>query len=550
MVAAIIARLVVLTNYQINWDEFFFLSKVHQFLHNDLAKVMQSFHVHFFTWLPFISENEADQIIVARGVMACLQFATAVCLFRISKRFLSNPAAWFVVLSYFSFSNVIRHGASFRADPIATFLLIASIDLTLNSTMVASSILAGILIGLAGIITIKSALYVPTIGSLLLVLIIFSDNRRVVFTKSLVMISSALAAFVLFYLYHKSSLAVEPIQQAVASIDHGYNKTINFTQIFPKVGYFRSSLKSDFVYWIAIGFGLFITAKSIKDTTFMDRATALIIIAMVFPLITILFYRNAYPYYYTFIMASTSILCGVAWDAMPWQKQPNIAKLFVVFSLFSIVVRIITYGYILPYTKNLNHQKNILSVIHKVFPEPVPYIDRCSMVSSYPKVGMFMSTWGLENYREANMPILSQTITKEQPKFLVVNINQLDPLLTSEQRQNTIHPDYDLLQEDIAVLRDNYIQHWGKLFVPGKKLQLNKDEISYFNILIEGIYTVESSIAVIINNNEVMPGETIFLNRGVNVLTTSYAGNLYLRWGDHLYMPNMPAYKYSLFNGF
>ena len=54
-------HLLFVTN--VNWDEFFYLAKVHDYLRGALAIPLQTFHIHAFTWLPWVAENEVEQII-------------------------------------------------------------------------------------------------------------------------------------------------------------------------------------------------------------------------------------------------------------------------------------------------------------------------------------------------------------------------------------------------------------------------------------------------------------------------------------------------------
>ena len=157
----ILALLLLLTKlnvaflYQINWDEFYFLSKVHEYLRGDLGRSIQTFHVHFFGWLPWVSVNEVNQIVVARMLMVFLQLLTAIFLYHIARQFFLKSTAFFVVISYFSVQYILLLGSDFRADPIATFLLVLSINLMLSLTasLVVPAVI-GLLLALSLMITI------------------------------------------------------------------------------------------------------------------------------------------------------------------------------------------------------------------------------------------------------------------------------------------------------------------------------------------------------------------------------------------------------------
>src|SRR5262249_30472793 len=56
-------RYQLLFRLNINWDEFLFLSKIHDYRRGDLASPLQTFYVHFFAWLPLVPGNEVTQVI-------------------------------------------------------------------------------------------------------------------------------------------------------------------------------------------------------------------------------------------------------------------------------------------------------------------------------------------------------------------------------------------------------------------------------------------------------------------------------------------------------
>lgn len=554
---AVLARVFVLFTYQINWDEFYFLSFVHEYLRGDLSRALQAFHVHVFTWLPLVSENEADQIIAARGVMALLQIGTGICLYRISRRYYSAHASWFVVLAYFSIANVLRLGGNFRADPIATFLLIASLDLLLiRSATYLQSAIVGVLLALSAMITMKSALYLPTLALVFFVVFTQSENKQQAFLRGVVIALVGAVALAGMYLWHKSGVNTS-IQSSEISLSHGYEKTINWSRIFPRGSYLVGSLIFDFAFWLFVFFGVRHIYRSLIKKEGIDRAQALIYLAFLLPLGSLVFYRNAYPYFYPFMLASVSLLCGMAWDHLPWQDNFKRANRLATFALVWFLVIIAGAGFYLPSVANLNHQKEMLSVIHKAFPDPVPYFDRCSMVAGFPKQGFFMSTWGVENYRLANQPRIDQAITETQPKFLLANIDQLDfATPTAQLQRKKRYEDYALLEQDEQALRNNYIPHWGKLYVAGKQLILPAGSSSQnFEIRIEGQHTLEleADSKIQIDSKTYSQGDVLYLGIGKHTLQAESVPNeakLTLRWGDNIYRPEKAPPERFLFNQF
>jgi len=102
---------------KINWDEFYFLSLVHDYQRGDLAKPLQTAHVHFFGWLKYMSPNEVNQIIAARCIMFLLQIGTLVFIYKTARHFVSRQGAAFTLLAYLGFGFIFIHGTSFRAEP-------------------------------------------------------------------------------------------------------------------------------------------------------------------------------------------------------------------------------------------------------------------------------------------------------------------------------------------------------------------------------------------------------------------------------------------------
>ncbi|MCG6221395.1 hypothetical protein [Vibrio diabolicus] len=114
IVVAVIARFFVAFNYEVNWDEFYYLSFVHRFINGEVINSFQTFHIHFFTWLSGVSDNDVDQIIVARVVMVFFQLLTGFYLYKLCRLYCSKSAALFAVLAYFSFVYNRHSAANFR----------------------------------------------------------------------------------------------------------------------------------------------------------------------------------------------------------------------------------------------------------------------------------------------------------------------------------------------------------------------------------------------------------------------------------------------------
>jgi hypothetical protein len=518
----------------VNWDEFLYLAKVHAALRGDLSSPLQTGYVHAFTWLPRISANEVDQVIAARCVMFVLQAGTCGFIFAVGRKlFGSDAAAVIGVLTYLAFSYTIDHGTSFRADPIAVFLLMAALWLLVRDrggwVETAS---AGILTALAGIVTIKSILYVPTLG--LAVLCLRGDRySRQRVAEFFIFGVSALMAFLAIYLMHRYSLDAAKSYSAMNTVAKSTDKVILFDRLFPRREYVDSTLSHDSLTWFLLlaGFGAAIGTTLIQKS----HRRGIGLVGMGLPLLTLAFYRNAFPYYYVFALAAPAVLVtGVIALAEKRLGNAKDGYFRVVFVVLVISLSISLVGrYASDNVDRTISQRQLIDSVHRTFPQPVPYIDRSSMISSFQKVGFFMSTWGIENYRESGHPIMRDLLVEKRPVFLIANVHSL--MLNHPYRIGR----HSLMAEDFDVLRNNFIPHWGIIWVAGKKLDLLMSGAEYqFEILLPGTYTVEGQASVVIDGVERVPGASIKLGSGYHTALSHQASrSITLRWGTALYRP-------------
>lgn len=545
-----LAKLNVANLYQINWDEFYFLSKVYEYLRGDLSQVLQTYYVHFFTWLPLVSDNEAEQIVAARFVMVVFQGLTGLCLYRIGRHYFHRSSSLFAVLAYFSVSYVLFLGADFRADPIAGFFSVAAVDLLHGIKRGwMYPVGAAVSMAIALLVTIKSAYYLAVLG--LLFFVAYFESGRNIRVLGCAIFAACVGILVLgiLYWFHQDSIGAVS-KESGAVLSGAYKKVIASQAFFPRWSFFLESIKKDGLYWVLWVAGFALLLREVYLPKLLGRAQSCALLVMSLPLLTFLFYRNAFPYFYAFILATPSLLIGLAWERLvfagvKWGRLTAKALL----ALVAFVVLFM--GTVTPYKKNMHAQYEMLSVIHQLFPEPVSYIDRCSMVSSYKKEGFFMSTWGTENYRDANEAVFAKIIENSEPKFLLANKQQLNISIPDEIRRRVFHGKYELLKEDLKVLRDNYIPHWGSLYVAGKYIEVKEPEVAYdLNVLIEGNYTFEAAVSAKLNGEELRPGSIVYLKKGIHKFSSEKSALYVFRWGRYLPKPQSPPMRDFLFAGF
>lgn len=529
------SKLHLLFLQNVNWDEFLYLAKIYAAERGELSSVLQSGYVHAFSWLQSVSGNEIDQIMAARVVMFALQAGTCGLIFAVGRKVLGSAAAAMIgMLVYLTFSFVVDHGTEFRADPIAVFLLMAAVWLVVRDHGGRLEIVAaGLLTGLAGMVTIKSALYVPTLALAVLCLREPADMRRRI--GELVLLGgTALATFLALYFAHRYSLAGAAGYSAADMVARSADKLIMGDELFPRALYIDHTITHDALAWFLLLTG-FAVAVGVALTR-GSRRQGVGLIGLGLPLLSLVFYRNAFPYYFVFMLAAPAVLaaCLVAYAENRLERTRPIYFRVMIGCLVAMLAGGMIGRYLDDNVDRTVAQRQIVDTIHRMFPEPVPYIDRCSMIGTFPKVGFFMSTWGMQNYLDRGQPIMRDLLMKERPVFLIGNVGSLILYLKDDSQ---IQP---LLPEDSAVLRDNFVRHWGVIWVAGKRLAIEAaGKESRFEILIPGTYTVDSEVPVVIDGIERAPGDRMELAQGEYTLYADVApATVKLRWGGDLYRPD------------
>lgn len=519
----------------INWDEFRFLADVHQLERRELTWPIQTFHAHLFGWLLWLPGNEIDQIIAARVVMLALECGTAALIYRCARRFASTEASLLAAVCYLSFSYVMQHGASFRYDPPVTFLLMSALSLmTLAQLRIRTTMLIGALVAVAAMITIKSVFYVPTLAALAWWRMVGADDRSLAWRN--LALGGAFGGVTLAALYgfHVASMAPghAAAQDLIAATT---SKAIGQSNIMPQAYLLRRSLLLSPLNWAILVGGIVVVARAIARPGVQDRSNLIAMASFALPLATLIFYRNAFPYYYAFMLAPVAVLAAPAAEAISkrWRLE-------VVGALLAAIG--LVHGF-LAISPVLATQRATVDAVHSIFREPVAYIDRCSMIGSSRKQGIFMSSWNTEVYRAEGKPIMRGILVSQRPAYVLVNSPMLEAALPR------IGNDNRLLPEDAQVLRGNFIHHWGPVWVAGKRLVPGEGPTP-FEVLIAGDYTLEAAEAVMIDGKPVAPGMVIRLDAGQHSLAASSREPVLLRWGDHLHRPRSAPPTGELFAPF
>jgi hypothetical protein len=454
-------KAVLVWRLNVNWDEFYFLDHVYALTRGELTLLLQGAYTHAFSWLTRVPGQEVDQVVAGRLVMVALLALTAWLVWRLASLWLRGLAASLPPFVFLTSMPVLEHGGSFRSDSMLAPLSVAALLVLLSPRREArADWLAGALLGVAFAVTVKVVLFAPLVVVAILGGGSLRGSSRIEWASAaLVMMRvGAAAAIVAAALTGLHALSVIPEDsQSVANFASSTAGTaVLDTPWFPRLDYFLRYFNWQPLPWIliAVGAGIALVRRRFD------------VAAMSLSLLPIAFYRNAFPYYYVVMLAPASVLAGwaLAEIAAIVRRHSSVATT----SSLVVVLWLGTVFNGLRYLDRLvfdeqQQQREVIAGIHEIFPEPVSYIDRCGMVSSFRKVNFFMSTWGLESYRESSAAFMPATLAAHKPEFVLLNSPQLSPTYSGQ---------LGLLAEDQELLAKHYVDYWGPVRVAGAQVIL------------------------------------------------------------------------------
>ncbi len=531
-------QLYLLFTQKINWDEFYYLAQIYDYQRGGLSQPLQTFQVYLFGWLPLLGGTEIEKIIVARMFMWMFEVGTLFFIYSITRRFVSRNAALITVLAYISSGVVLIHGTSFRVDPIAAFAMMFCLYVLICSRLSFGNLLSfSIVAAIGALITVKIIFFAPALIGAALWRV---SNEPAPYKTLSRLALTAVATFIwygLLYWYHLSAMPLADTAVAQAKMSAAFTTTLISEGLFPRADALRQGLDLSRIQGLMLFLGAGISLLDYARQK-IKPSTLIMLFVLASPLLSLIFYRNAFPYFLPFIFPPAMVLAGYFVDRIKTMRLATAALcLLMVAGAFSVTLS--------RKNENMAVQRTTIEMVHRIFKQPVNYIDRNSMISSFPKQGFFMSSWGYKNYLEKGEALYAQALKDKVTPLLIIN----SPLLENAVGQNSFQPRATLLQDDIKVLRENFIPHWGFIWVAGKKIAANITPQD-FKVLTPGTYRVEADRPVEIDGKTYVPGSTLKLVRGNHSVSATAATTLTLRWGDNLFKPDTQAPLKPLFTGF
>jgi hypothetical protein len=520
LVTILLLQLELVFNRPVNWDEFFHLSLVHAQAQGRMGEVLQVLHVRALGWIAELPLDEIGQVRTARLAMLGCELFTLVAIYALARRFAHARIARLAPLLYLAAGNVFQHGMSFRADPLVTALLMGALWLLcLSKLNVRALAMLALLLALGIFATLKAALYAPAFAALAWHRLATSDRPR---NFALRLAATAFAAAALF-----AAMVALSQHYAAAAFTGSAEDTVRASREmllaegpFPRWQYVLLAIGTAPIFAIALSAAL-PAMRRINDS----RTRRVVLAGLLVPLLSVVFYRNAFPYFYAFILAPVAVgmVPGIAWLARRYTVR-TIAGLCLI---GAVVLSLVTPRAV------QNDQRDVLRQVHRLFPQPVAYFDFAGMVAAFPKANVFMSTWGQTRYRNGESESYRAAVARQDVPLLLANNEVL------ARNQSTRGPAWELLPADAALLRSSYVPHWGPIWVAGHRFAAGA-MAQDFELPASGSYTLESS-AALIDDQRAAPGQVIMLAKGRHRFAPLGNGAVLLRWGDHLPRPAAPA---------
>lgn len=510
----------------INWDEYYFFHEVADFAHGKLTKPLQTIHTRIFAWLPGMFATSTDHIVTARLAMFGCELVTLGSMFVLARRFAGPAIAVFAPLLYLGAGYVLQHGTSFRVDPMATAALTAALAVLATSKLDWRGIAGfGLLLGLAGMITIKAILFAPAFIGLGLMRLQQTGWNRAQWLRLALSVAAAVAAFGVMFVAHSQGIA-DPqststgggggVGSSAVLLDSS-SRWMFFIGVPP---YWQMALKAAAtapVLTMLIALAPVMIWRSSRDL-----GEKLALTGLWAPLLSLLFYTNTAAYYYAFMLAPVTVSTLLACQWLLDRYSPRMVAL-VILALGASV-------WMLEDRAVIDRQRQLESNVAGIFADPVPYFDDNHMLGAWPKLNSFMTPWNMARYREAGYASYRATLLETPVPLLLANSQMLAEIMAGDDNQT-------LLAQDTAALRGNYIEFSPAIWLAGKDIvasgvQRNEE------FLIPGTYTLHGG-DLVVDGQRHAAGAVIAIPRGVH-LVQAIGGTARLVWGDNLPVPANP----------
>ena len=176
-----------------------------------------------------------------------------------------------------------------------------------------------------------------------------------------------------------------------------------------------------------------------------------------------------------------------------------------------------------------DRQRQLLAEAERLFPDHPAYFDSCAMLGNFPKANAFMTPMGIALYRQGSYPAMADTLARRAVPLVLAADSLFERVMGSNQ------PVPELLEQDLAALRGNYVRYWGPFWVAGREIASAGD----ITLLVPGSYRIEGA-ELLIDGKLHPAGSVIELDRGPH-RAEPRGGKTRLIWAKARPAPAEPA---------
>ncbi|MEO0907867.1 MAG: hypothetical protein AAFY07_10105, partial [Pseudomonadota bacterium] len=254
--------------------------------------------------------------------------------------------------------------------------------------------------------------------------------------------------------------------------------------------------------------------------------------SLYFTLTTVIYYHNAAPYFYVFMMPWVLIACAVP---MHWAAQ-RFGPLMI--GVLFFLSGLMTYAQEGP--SPIEKQRLLIEAAYATFPEDTAYFDFSRTLAQFPQANNFMTILVIKQLSAEGRSIYVEAMAERPVPLLLRNHSQFDTLFVDPANPPDLPNGQPVFTpEDAHALVDTYIDFWGPFMVAGEVIP--EGNIAHdFTIRVPGPYTVKGS-GILIKGKRWEAGDVIELDRGHYQVSGPRAGETTLVWGDRLTPPSYPA---------
>lgn len=502
----------------INWDEFWHYSQIHQLAAGTLGRPLQTLHTRLFGWVTQLPGTGVDHIVVIRLFMFACEMVTTASIVALCARFSNRTIGVLCALAYLAFPYVFKHGYSFRFDPPAAALLMATLTIIAYSRLKPGAIvLAGTLLGIAPMVTIKIVLYAPAFAGLLWLRWSEQKFARDYIVRLVAVGAVSCAVFATIFLLHSQGQVGEPGPESQTIVTKAAGAMFGFNAM-PYWDYALAAIARAPITAMLIFASPFLIARSGRS-----RAERIALAGMLLPVTTLVFYHNTAPYYYAFMLPPVLVGCTAA---MAWSVN-RFGQTFMTAGLFAIGLTAL----VTDPPSAIDRQRTLLRAADTMFPGPVNYFDFCAFLGKFPQANGFMTKVGIDLYRASGAAPMRRAMERKVVPLVMADYPMFDRMFAGAEAP-------EFLPRDAAALRDNYVHFWGPFWLAGKLVQpaqgARREEF-----LVPGPYTVRDA-ALAVDGKEYPAGAIITLDRGLHTVRATGGDDARLVWGNRIREPSQP----------